>query len=299
MDLVGAESRRSGTRGGRSLFSWDDVRPEERSYYLGNSTAAAQSRHARRGLESTPADWYARPATRSGVARLAEPAVSCAEDRRHRVGTVIPTNGMDSASNAQSKIPTVTNAKLVKDQNNNAEDLDVVRRRERAMLDAALCGKSFSEAVRAALSETVLSAGEDGPESAAEEKISHERVSDAADAAASDEVLSNPNCPANMKIVRTAEHRLEKQRRREERAQRREERRLRRIRRRDSSESERESFRWRKHEQFDRRRRRRKHETDREEENRRSTRRSRRDYVEDESEDSELAVHVSRRQRLG
>lgn len=61
MDLVGAEGRRGGTRGGRSDFKWDSVRPQEREFYLGNSVAQPAGGVGKRaGTRSF--NWFATPA---------------------------------------------------------------------------------------------------------------------------------------------------------------------------------------------------------------------------------------------
>lgn len=248
MDLVGAESRRGGTRGGRAQFSWDDVNPEERSYYLGNSTVQTAQQGAsgsRRGA-SAPRDWYAR-------APPAQHAPSQAEAG--------PLSGRISEGQ---------------------KEIEAVRRREQAMLDAAVGGRSFSEAVRAALAESVASGVDDEPDSAAEVAK-----------ASAESKLRKSSAPESL----SREERAEKAKRKEFRARKREERRLRRARRRDSSESERESLRSRQYQEHDRRRRRRERESDREEENRRSTRRPRSEDDAEDTGDSESVRRARRRQR--
>lgn len=93
MDLVGAESKRGGTRGGRNTFTWDSVKKDEREYYLGNSVA--------------------------GVTHRWEQPKNTSEDRT-----------------------------------SYTQELYTVRRREKAMMDAALEGRSFADAVRSALAES-------------------------------------------------------------------------------------------------------------------------------------------------
>lgn len=229
MDLVGAEGRRGGTRGGRGAFTWDSVAPEERSYYLGNSAggssaAALPPSARRRAVAQGPSDWYVKPKDAPEPSAAPPSAPGRSASYRNPFGGVAGAKGGSATSEA-----------------------DAVRRRERAMLDAALGGRSFSDAVRAALTESVASGVDD------------------------DGVSSGDGERTKMRGVVTSEMRDEKAWRKAERARRREQRLIRRAKRRDSSESEREGMRSRRCEESDRRRRRRERESDREEENRRST----------------------------
>lgn len=188
MDLVGAESRKGGTRGGRNDFSWDTVKKTDREFYLGNSVANVQNR------------W------------------------------------------------SVNDVRDVKEE----DDLDSVRRREKAVLDAALGGtRSFAEAVRSALVESGDGGVDDEHGKATQEDM---------DLVPKLQTRNEKSEKTARKAIRR-QIREERRRRRAERQQRRE---LRTARRHssyvhhDSSESERESIRSRCHDDSARWMRRRK-----------------------------------------
>lgn len=303
MDLLGAEGRRGGTRGGRGDFRWDAVAPEERSFYLGNSAAAGSGEGTaalppsarRRAAAAGPADWYARPRAGVGggtsagsgaggaggaggaIGAGAGASVSAGEELKGAAAGRV-AGGRVGKVREKGKDAAAVGGRVANPFGGVRRDADAeaVRRREKAMLDAAVGGRSFSDAVRAALTESVASGVDDGAESAAGAGEAGEK--------------------ARMSVVLSREQREEKARRKAERARRREERLLRRARRRDSSESERECMRSRRCEESDRRRRRRERESDREEENRRSTRRPRSDDDDDPS-DSDTAHRARRRPR--
>lgn len=283
MDLVGAEGRRGGTRGGRGEFKWEAVAPEERGFYLGNSSAQGVGNSSlppsarRRAAAAGPGDWYARVPERAPVS-----SAGVSDGKPPAAAPLVSSPGIRPASEqgtvAKSSDPSGTtvgggpsSARKV------VGDVDAVRRRESAMLDAALGGRSFSDAVRAALTESVASGVDDEPDSG----FGRGDVE---------------NGGERMSVVMSREQREAKAMRKLERARRREERLLRRAKRRDSSESERESIRSRRCEESDRRRRRRERESDREEENRRSTRRPLSDDDRDAS-DSDTAQPARRRAR--
>lgn len=188
MDLVGAESRRGGTRGGRNNFSWDSVKKGDREFYLGNSVANVRHR------------W----------------AVNDAPDGKED------------------------------------DSLAAIRRREKAVLDAALGGsRSFAEAVRSALVDS------------GDNRVDDERgkvMQDCMDVVPKVHLRSEKSEKATRKAVRK-QRREERRRRRVERQQRREERAAHRqglAVQQDSSESERESIRSRCCDDSTRLRRRRK-----------------------------------------
>lgn len=113
MDLIGAESRKSGTRGGRDQFNWDNVKRGEKEFYLGNSVAGTRPR------------WE--------VERDSEPKL----------------NG-GNADGAGSAVRDANNHnRNTQKRNETSLELASVRRRERAVLNAALSGECYSEAVRA------------------------------------------------------------------------------------------------------------------------------------------------------
>jgi hypothetical protein len=311
MDLVGAEGRRGGTRGGRNQFTWESVKPEERGFYLGNSTAEAASSlpgQHRRGKHA-PLNWYARPPTneshgssgrcaptRQGEA-VARPETPNADTRTISPCVGVPREGLAAAARigmhgralaqcTSTATPVNQQVELLSGREVAFDDAASVRRREKAMLDAAIGGRSFSEAVRAALVES---------ESASDVDDEPERLDDRS--AGND--TGNPALSGDVKMSETPsrKERAEKARRKDERARRREERRARRAKRKDSSESERESLRSRRYEECDRRRRRRERESDRDEYHRRSVRRPRSEDEEEDSQDSEVAPRARRRQR--
>jgi hypothetical protein len=316
MDLVGAESRRGGTRGGRNQFTWESVKPEERGFYLGNSTAEAAVSSLpgqRRRGKGAPLDWYARPptnesnglggqrgptTTRQGEAVVARPSTPSADNRvRARCVGAAPGEGIAETGSIGMHVPApdqclgTANNRLVNTLRSGGRDVafddaDSVRRREKAMLDAAIGGRSFSEAVRAALVES---------ESASDVDDEPERLG----GRSTGNDTGNPALSGDVKMIETpsGKERAEKARRKEERARRREERRARRAKRKDSSESERESLRSRRYEECDRRRRRRERESDRDEFHRRSVRRPRSEEEEGDSQDSDVAPRARRRQR--
>lgn len=121
MDLIASESRKTGTRGGRADFSWDTVNKNERQYYLGNSIAGRDNTRA--SATRPDFDWYAKPFT--------TPAVPHAP-------TVAPASN-DSCVTVRSA----------------ADDLQAVRRKEKAIMEKMIVGRSFSDAVRSALTESV------------------------------------------------------------------------------------------------------------------------------------------------
>lgn len=114
-DLVGAESRKSGTRGGRADFSWDSVRDDEKSYYLGNSLATLPS-SIRSAVNRDPS-WYSKPANSAALASSA------------------------------------TTRPSVEQVQHSLDDLQLVREREKAIMERVLLGRSFSDAVRSALND--------------------------------------------------------------------------------------------------------------------------------------------------
>jgi len=112
MDLIGAESRKSGTRGGRDQFNWDNVKRGEKEFYLGNSVAGTRPR------------WE--------MERDADPKQSAVNAGN--------SGGAGSAGIRDGGIS---------ERNEKGDELAAVRRRERAVLNAALGGECYSEAVRA------------------------------------------------------------------------------------------------------------------------------------------------------
>lgn len=238
MDLVKADSKKAGTRGGRAQFTWESVNNDERQYYLGNSVAKRSN--ATNSASRQDFDWYNKP----------PPA---------------------SASTSAPQQPVVANTV----PENAVNDLQAVRRKEKAMMEQMIVGRSFSDAVRSALTESVGSGVDD----------EGTRI-DAAAAAA-----------------RRAVRRREKHEKAQRKEMRRRVRELRRVRRaerhkrrdkqqnpqHDSSESERESVRSRMQDDTNRRRRRRGRDH--------ATRRKRSEWSStSDSDDSD--GHRSRRQRL-
>lgn len=241
MDLLGAESRKTGTRGGRADFTWDSVKPEERQYYLGNSVAGpSRGRHAR---SSPDFDWYTKPNSASASASASAP-------------TETPTTQLATTA-----------------------DLQLVRRREKEIMEQMIVGRSFSDAVRSALAESIGSGVDD-----------EGGRGDAAAAAARRAVLRRGE------KVEKAQRKEMRRRIRELRCMRRAERYRRRDRQQeaiadhhDSTESERESLRSRMNDEAGRRRRRRGRDN--------GTRRKRSAWTSSsDSDDSD--GHRSRRQRL-
>ncbi|PXF47872.1 hypothetical protein BWQ96_02258 [Gracilariopsis chorda] len=130
-DLVGAESRKNGTRGGRADFTWDSVRDDEKSYYLGNSLAKPPS--STRNASNRDPGWYNKP-----------------------------TSAAPQASSAPTR-PSVDQLQ------NSLDDLQLVRQREKAIMERVLLGRSFSDAVRSALNDGDASGIDDGHNSEAAE----------------------------------------------------------------------------------------------------------------------------------
>lgn len=210
MDLLNSETRKAGTRGGRGEFTWDAVKPEERQYYLGNSISnPTATRHHRFSPEK---DWYSKPQSNSAPA---------------------PTS---------ASVPTATPAVQLA----TTPDLQLVRQREKAIMEQMIVGRSFSEAVRSALAETVASGVDDDCERG-----------DAA-ATARRAVLSRGEKTekAQRKEMRRRVRELRRSRRAERDRKRDAELQARTVHQ-DSSESERESLRCRMNDEADRRRRRR------------------------------------------
>lgn len=138
MDLVGSESRKSGTRGGRADFTWESVKDDERQYYLGNSIA--KPLNSLRNAGQPEIDWYSKPKAHppSELPRLTSAGASASN-------SVIPERStLCEANNGKSE-----------------NDLDAVRRRERAIMGRMIVGKSFSDAVRSALSDSAGSGVDD------------------------------------------------------------------------------------------------------------------------------------------
>lgn len=136
MDLVGAESRRTGTRGGRADFTWDTVKDNERQYYLGNSLTKPIK--ARLG-SAREHDWYTKP-----VFPFVQPTQPLATPN-------IPKSAPAPAA-VQSTTPATSTI---------ASDLQAVRRREKAIMERMIDGCSFADAVRSALTESVGSGVDD------------------------------------------------------------------------------------------------------------------------------------------
>lgn len=153
MDLVGAESRKTGTRGGRGNFTWDAVREEERSYYLGASVGKPIK--SRRG--GSDGDWYLKPAPTLHNSRTAPPVpLTSPQNPAATPGTTVPKPAPAShrpAGAAGAGRPGEEEAGAC-----------AARRRERAIMARLLSGRSgtFAEAVRCALTESVDCGGEDG-----------------------------------------------------------------------------------------------------------------------------------------
>lgn len=136
MDLVGAESRKTGTRGGRANFKWDDVRDEERSYYLGASISKPMA--PRRGKYE--GDWYLKPTSND----LTSSRVN--QDRSVRQQRARPsTGGMEG------------------DGEGIESEINALRRREKAIMArvASRGAGSFADAVRSALAENTGSGVDD------------------------------------------------------------------------------------------------------------------------------------------
>lgn len=245
MDLIASESRKTGTRGGRADFSWDTVNRNERQYYLGNSVAIRDN--TRTSTTRPEFDWYAKPLSTTGV----------------------PCARTSAFANSDSCIPA----------RSAADDLQAVRLREKAIMERMIVGKSFSDAVRSALTESVGSGVDD------------EGTKDDAAAAA-----------ARRDVLRRRE-KSEKAQRKEMRRRARELRRLRRAERymrrdrqnetqnqqHESSESERDNIRSRIDDDVCRRRRRPGRET--------APRRKRPEWT-SASDSDDPTVHRARRQRV-
>lgn len=250
MDLLGAESRKTGTRGGRADFTWDAVKDDERQYYLGNSVAKPHT--SRRNASQPEFGWYAKPILSSAPAPHTTTASASAS-------TSVPLDPPSSQGFA------------------TADDLKLVRRREKAIMERMIISNSFSDAVRSALTESIGSGVDD-------EGSSHDAAATAARLA-----------------VRRRE-KTEKAQRKEVRRRVREQRRIRRAEKYgrrdkhhqsqshvyDTSESERESVRSRFQEDHCKRRRRRERDC--------APRRKRPEWSSSENDDPDC--HRIRRQRL-
>ncbi|KAI0564766.1 hypothetical protein FGB62_23g07 [Gracilaria domingensis] len=234
-DLIGAESRKNGTRGGRGDFTWDSIRDNEKSYYLGNSIAKPST--SQRNASNREHDWYSKlPAS--------APQSSSAPSR-------------PSLEQLQSSM----------------DDLQLVREREKAIMERVLLGRSFSDAVRSALNEGDASGIDDdnNPRAAEARRAARKR-----------------------RKIEKAERKEVRRRERDERRLRREQQHRRQIARQEihtskrySSDSEIEGHRVR-HDDTTRRRRRRGRES--------TGRRKRHEYS--SSTESDSSRRATRRQRL-
>lgn len=136
-DLVNAESRKKGTRGGRANFKWDEVQNNDKSYYLGNSIA--KPTQSRGSASNRKHDWYNQPVS---------PATVPAEPSK-------PRQSMEE----------------------RIDDLQLVRNHEKAIMEHVLVGRSFPDAVRSALNEghpTDIDDNDD-PNAAAARRAARER----------------------------------------------------------------------------------------------------------------------------
>lgn len=158
MDLVGAESRKSGTRGGRGDFSWEAVREEERSYYLGASVGKPVK--SRRG--GSDGDWYLKPTSAPNTVGTTPP-IPPPSRQKHAQAPVTPSAKVTPltrhVAQTYGEVEAGAEAELEGD-GEGQEEADVVRRREKAIMARMLNGRAstFAEAVRSALTESVGSA---------------------------------------------------------------------------------------------------------------------------------------------
>lgn len=136
MDLVGSESRKTGTRGGRSDFTWEAVKEDERQYYLGNTLAAPSKPRLGHKREH---DWYTKASTFTSVIPAPPHPTS---------------NTSNSASASAPQDAFMAPASI-------ADDLQIVRKREKAIMERMIVGRSFADAVRSALTESVGSGVDD------------------------------------------------------------------------------------------------------------------------------------------
>lgn len=247
MDLLSSESKKTGTRGGRGNFTWDSVQDKDRHYYLGNSIAKPIIRQYGSTSNQDPL-WYA---------------------RRNESNEIISSQP--------------TNEKIEQENDNDmniGQERRIIIRREKKIMENVVVGRSFSDAVRCALAESVASSVDDEGSHGDGEEISQTKTT-----------------------IRRQE-KNEKAERKEMRKRIREQRRVRRAERNRvrlgkeeavdainrSSESERESWRQnRLHDDGSKRRRRRGRDY--------ATRRKRSDFCSSsDSDDSDS--HRTRRQRL-
>ena len=128
MDLLSSESKKTGTRGGRGNFTWDSVQDKDRHYYLGNSVAKPITRQYGSTANQDPL-WYT---------------------RRNESNEIIAPENKDEIIEGE-----------------NANDMNIcqerrsIRRRERKIMENVVVGRSFSDAVRCALTESVASSVDD------------------------------------------------------------------------------------------------------------------------------------------
>lgn len=146
MDLLSSETKKTGTRGGRGNFSWDAVNDDERQYYLGNSIAKPLK--SRSSSAARDPEWYAKPSMYKPPPR----PPSSVPPPPH---PTLNASNLTSAS-AAADIPTGAVAAAA-----FANDLQVVRRREKAIMERMIVGRSFADAVRSALTESVGSGVDD------------------------------------------------------------------------------------------------------------------------------------------
>lgn len=260
MDLVSSEARKTGTRGGRSHFTWESVGNNERQYYLGNSVAKPPAN--RRGSQPD-FGWYSKPSTAPSAPLQSTTPPSAT------TATTDPTAAVAPAHSEPGALPPVANL---------SEDLEIVRRRENAIMEQMVVGRSFSEAVRSALSE---SAG-----SGVDDEASHEETG--AEAARRSVRKGEKADKAQRKEVRRRVRELRRVRR-TEKYQKRDKHHDAIVSNPDSSESERESIRNKQQEEASRRRRHRGREN--------HNRRKRREWS-STSDSDDPDRHRSRRQRL-
>lgn len=142
MDLVRSEARKTGTRGGRADFTWDAVKEDERQFYLGNTVAKPlKSRgHVR------DHDWYTKTTTFTAPAAVPTPPLPT---RPH------PTSNTSNSASASAP------QEVSKAPASLTHDLQIVRRREKAIMERMIVGRSFADSVRSALTESVGSGVDD------------------------------------------------------------------------------------------------------------------------------------------
>lgn len=155
MDLVGAESRKTGTRGGRGSFTWEAVREEERSYYLGASVGKpVKSR--RGGFEG---DWYLKPISTPNTAGNSSSLPPFSREKHTQGPLVTDVKAAPvtrRVTGVYAEVKAGAEAEIEGDGEGD-EEADLVRRREKAIMARMLNGRAstFAEAVRSALTESV------------------------------------------------------------------------------------------------------------------------------------------------